>query len=150
MTVRRRIAGPPLRRRRKRSPYWLEPGKSQGEELVEIPSFSARGMRLIYGREDHFPIPNREEWVRLFGWSEIRFQLKCCMDIWLRKDGYMFVRFHASRKCLETFSFELTGPAVPTELKHGVLLDESWVPQVLRDRYDEWIEDCLEYPDGDF
>jgi hypothetical protein len=104
-------------------------------------------MRRIYGRGDYYPIPNDKEWVRLFGWAEIRFRLKCGMDIWLRKDGRMFVRLYSSRKCHGTFSFELIGPRVPSELKRGVLLDASWVPQILRDSYDEWIGGCLDYPD---
>jgi hypothetical protein len=139
-----------MRRLRKDSPYWFTtPQKHPNAKVIEIPSFSARGMRLIYGRDDHFPIPNEEEYVRLFGWSEIRINLRCGMNIWQRKDGRIFLRFRASHKCLESFSFELVGPCVPKELKRGTLLDESWVPQVLRQRYNEWLEDCLEYPDGD-
>jgi len=105
-------------------------------------------MRRIYGRGDQYSIPNEKEWVRLFGWSKIRLQLKCSMDIWLRKDGCIFVRFYSSRKYLEAFSFELIGPKVPSELKRGVLLDASWVPQVLRESYDDWVEECLEDSDG--
>ena len=141
----------PPRRRRKRSPYWetLAPRERQPVELVWIPAFSARGMRPIYGRGANFTIHNREDLRRIFGWAEIHCHLNCSMDIWQRKDGRLFVRFHASRKCIDSFSFELIGAEVPLELKRGVLLDESWVPQVVRDEYDAWIDNCLEDPDGD-
>jgi hypothetical protein len=138
----------PWQRHGKRSnSYWETRSKCRRAELVRIAPFSARGMRCLYGRGDHYPIPNDKELVRLFGRAEIRFRLKCSMDIWLRKDGRMFVRFCSSRTCHGTLSFELIGPRVPPELKRGVRLDASWVPQILRDRYDEWIGECLDYPD---
>ena len=125
-------------------------GKSQGEMSVDIPWFSARGIRRIYGRGDGFEIPSDENVILVFVRSEIYRRLTCDIDIWLRKDGRVFVRFFSSKQRIDPLSFELTGARIPSELKRGILLDESWVPQVLRDTYDEWIEECFDYPDGDF
>jgi hypothetical protein len=97
--------------------------KGRGISLDYIEHFDARGMRLVYGRGDHFG-------------------RRCSfyMDVWLTRSGRLLARFWAHRKRVDWWSLEVIGlsHAPPTKKKKRDL-NEDWVPQRLRDEYDRWI-----------
>ncbi len=105
------------------------PARRKAISILTAPDFSARGMRQIYGRGDHFP------------------RLSCGMDIFLRRDGRLFVRFY-SPGLRETYrTYELLGLKLPALPERGTLLGDDCVPEALRDLYEGWVEECLWYPD---
>ena len=88
-----------------------------------IGPFDARGMRRMYGRGDHFGRG------RTFN-----------MDVWLTGTGRILVRFWARRDEVDWLSLEVFGlfqPLPQRNKKHE--MSEDWVPQCLRDEYDNWI-----------
>ena len=106
-------------------------------------------MRPLYGREARYLISNTPECFKGMGKPETYGAFSCKLDVWLRKDVRIFVRFWSPRKCLDILSFELRGHPIPKAIERGRLLDESWIPEIIRDEYELWVVDCLEYPDGD-
>lgn len=107
------------------------PQRVPGLRLREIPSFSARGMRTIYGRADHFP--HCPTYV---------------MDIWMAKSGRLFVRFWSRGVYVNWRSYEVKGLTIPVGSLSRVLHDnEHLVPSLVRKKYEEWVTDCIEYPD---
>lgn len=105
------------------------PARRKAIRILTAPDFSARGMRLIYGRGDRFP------------------RLSCGMDIFVRRDGRVFVRFYSPGLRKTYRSYELLGLKLPTMPESGTSLADDCVPEVLRDLYEEWVEECLWYPD---
>ena len=97
--------------------------------ILTAPNFSARWMRLIYGRGDRFTRPS------------------CGLDIYLRNDGRVFARFYSPGKRVTYRSYELIGlDSFPIPEK-GKLLGEDFVPKALRDLYRDWTDECIQYPD---
>ncbi len=94
--------------------------------VVEIDSFSAKGMRRVYGRGDHFG-------------GGRTFQL----DIWKNKHDQLFMRCWSHYSDYLQRSFSITG--VNTEVMPKVDgkpdLREEWVPQIVRDSYDDWARE---------
>lgn len=84
----------------------------------------------------------------IFGGSDILAKFTCYLDVWLRKDARIFVRFWSRREELDLLSFELRGHSIPEKIMPDTQLDESWVPEIVRDEFDYWVRDCLDYPDG--
>ena len=114
-----------------------------GVTLEPIPRFDARGMRRIYGRGDHFPpAPSPVE-----GFGPTRTPT-FCMDIWQARSGRIFVRFWSRGCYVDWCSYELCGMVIPVgALRPAACANEGLVPTILRDRYEAWVGDCLEYPD---
>jgi hypothetical protein len=105
------------------------PARRKAISILTAPDFSARGMRRIYGRGDHFP------------------RLSCGMVIFLRRDARVFVRFY-SPGLRETYrTYELLGLKLRTLPQRGAPLGDDCVPEVLRDLYEGWVEECLWHPD---
>jgi hypothetical protein len=145
------LEGPVITSRRRNDVVaWAQKGppRTKSIYLLNIPHFSARGMQPIYGRGDHYPIRNNPELRKMFRWAENARTLICKMDMWQHKEGRILVRFHTRRRRLDRWSFELRGLKLPITRKRGGLLDEDCVPETLRDRYEEWVVDCLNYPNG--
>ena len=95
-----------------------------GTKVNYIEHFDARGMRLVFGRGDHFGVG------RTFN-----------MDVWLTRSGRLLARFWSRSSEVDGISVEVVGfsPTIPAR-KKGAPLDARWVPQLLRDEYDSWIE----------
>ena len=104
---------------------WDTSGASErGIRVIYIDYFDARGMRRVYGRGD---------W---FGHGR-----KFNMDVWLSKEGLLLSRFWARRDEVDWLSFEVIGSTQP-QLPPGRIklpISEDWVPQILREEYDNWI-----------
>lgn len=115
-------------RRRRGVVVWdfAGPPRRKSLRLVPIGRFSARGLRPVYGRGDHFQV------------------VICMLDMWQRKDGRILVRFSSPRNGCESCSFEVEGYQLPPLLKGSPLLGEDCVPEIVRDRYEEWVQECLE------
>jgi hypothetical protein len=94
--------------------------------VVEIDSFSAKGMRRVYGRGDHF------------GGGQT-FQL----DIWKNKHDELFMRCwsHYSDYLPRSFSIAGVNPQVNPKVDGKPDLREEWVPQIARDAYDDWARE---------
>lgn len=91
--------------------------------VAEIDHFVARGMRRVYGRGDHYG-----------GGRTLN------MDIWKNKHGRLFMRCWSRHSDYWPASFEIIGIDPPEVQKRDgrPVLNEDWVPQVVRDTYDEW------------
>ena len=106
--------------------HWeSEPPTGSSSRVEEIDHFDARGMRRVYGRGDHF--------VRLV------FNL----DVWRSRNGRLFVRFWSRSKGISWCSFELLGTKVPDVTFPS---SDHWIPECLREQYDDWVVDCFEDP----
>jgi hypothetical protein len=86
-------------------------------------------MLLAYRRNDGFP------------------KFSCGMEMWVRKDGRLFVRFISPGLRTTYRTYELLGIQPPSPPKQGELFDDNCVPNVLRDLYEDWVEECIWYPD---
>jgi len=86
-------------------------------------------MRLVYGRGDHFQ------------------RLSCGLDMYLRKDRRVFVRFYSPGKRVTYRSYEMIGLTLPPMREIAKLLDDEHVPALLRDLYEDWVSECIQYPD---
>jgi len=87
-------------------------------------SFSARGMRRVFGRGDYFP-------------GRASFNL----DIWRNRKGELFGRFWSRSYEVDERSFQIHGvsPDSIPKRKPGDDFSDAWVPKILRDEYDKWI-----------
>ncbi len=95
-------------------------------KVKEIDHFDARGMRLVYGRGDHFG--------RHYTFN---------MDIWMTRNGRLLMRCWSCCQDIDGRSFEIKGLApseIPEPIKKAGFQD-SWVPYVVRNTYDEWIHE---------
>ncbi len=137
-------------RHRKDLVAWAEKGPSRIKsiELFCVKPFSARGMKCLYGRGDHYPMSNSKIVQQVFGLGENARPMVCMMDMWLRKDGCVFARFYTRRRRVDKWWFEVRGLKLPAEWKRADFLSGKCVPEALRDRYEEWVNYCLCYPDG--
>ena len=99
-------------------------------QLDAIPPFSARGMRRIYGRGDHFPgLPTYN------------------LDVWLTKERRIMVRFWSRGSFVDPCSYELRNGRIPVDTLSSVPAEnESHVPLALRAEYEDWVIDRVEYP----
>jgi len=80
-------------------------------------------MRRIYGRGDHYgggPTFN--------------------MGVWLTRSGRVLARFWSRSSDVDGESFEVFGVSLTPPVRNKKCeLNEMWVPQCLRDEYDNWI-----------
>lgn len=105
--------------------HWDSNPPDKDAEVERIDHFDARGMRLVYGRGDHF---SRH---RTFN-----------MDIWITRTGRLLMRCWSRCRDIDGCSFEIKGldtSAIP-QLGTKTGLHDSWVPGVVRNTYDEWIQ----------
>lgn len=97
------------------SPAFVD--ESISVELIE--SFDARGLKLRYGRGDHF------------GHRAYH------MDVWTNREGRMFVRFWSRSDDVDRESHEIFGISASC-LGDGRVEDE-FIPLELRKQYGRWI-----------
>jgi hypothetical protein len=101
-------------------PYRGYSGTTTVASIEAIDHFSARGMRRVYGRGDHFD-------RRTFH-----------LDIWRNRNNRLLVRFWSYCNDVDGESWELFGvPAA--QFLTGQPFNESWVPDCLRNQYDQWV-----------
>ncbi len=104
--------------------HWEKAGSRESKISVKlIDGFNARGMRRVYGRVDRFP--GRHAF---------------CMDVWLTRTGRLLARFWSRSSEVDGESWEVIGffPVMPIRnAKHEI--SEEWVPECLRDKYNDWI-----------
>ena len=109
--------------------YWdTEAPIGPSIRVEEIDHFDARGKRRVYGRGDIFD------------------RLALNMDIWRSRNGRLFVRFWSRSKEVDWRSYEIVGlldieshEDTPTS---G--FSEEWIPECLREEYNDWVLDCFE------
>jgi len=108
--------------------YWetISGGRDPGIEVKSIDHFNAHGMRRVYGRRDTFPIAGKRAYNRN-------------LDIWLTRESRILARFWAEGTEVDEESFEIVGIADPSLREKQSGVSEGWVPQRLRDEYDDWI-----------
>lgn len=101
-------------------PYRCDSNTTTVAKVEQIEHFSARGMRRVYGRGDHFE-------RRAFH-----------LDIWRDRNNRLMVRFWSYCNVVVGESWEIIG--VPgAQLLTGPPFDETWVPDCLRKQYDQWV-----------
>lgn len=103
---------------------WEHKGlRGRGIRVEYITDFDARGMCRVYGRGDHFGRG------RTFH-----------MDVWLTRGGRLLARFWARRDEVDALSLEVFNQSHASPPKRKTCaMNESWVPQCLREEYDNWI-----------
>lgn len=100
------------------SVYWKRNIQRDGDVLIDFAeSFDARGMKLVYGRADHFG-------------NKAAFH----MDVWRRKDGVLLARLWSNNREVDGESLRIRKhtPDCPVH-------DERWVPEQLRIHYSNWL-----------
>lgn len=98
--------------------------------LICCEDFDARGMRRVYGRTDHY------------GRSAFN------MDIWLKRDGRLLMRFWSKSSEVDGESYEIIGiePTVIPVPQPGMPLAEEWVPEVVWKEFDRWVTSEMSFP----
>lgn len=106
--------------------YWGTTPPCIDAELEEIDDFSARGMWCVYGRGDHY---GRHHTFH--------------MDIWKTREGRVLMRFWSRCSEIDWRSYEIKGldPARIPDKETGPAFSESWVPEAVRQAYDDWISE---------
>jgi hypothetical protein len=105
---------------------WKQGGglRGSGIKMKHIDHFDARGLKRVYGRGDDF---GRHR--------------KFNMDVWLARSGRLLARFWSRSSDIDSMSLEIIGcsrtPAAAS--KRCEIDNEWWIPQRLRDEYDDWI-----------
>lgn len=89
--------------------------------VTEIDDFSARGLRRVYGRGDHYP-------------GRPAFN----MDIWRDRTGRLLARFWSRSDEVDSESWDILGVRDADSL-NGPPFDERWVPDCLRKQYGKWV-----------
>ncbi|NLX97525.1 MAG: hypothetical protein GXY83_15260 [Rhodopirellula sp.] len=103
-------------------------------EINHIDHFDARGMRPVYGRSDQFV-------------GKATFH----MSLWLDRRGQLLARFWSRSREVHDRSVAIIGLApedVPKRDKNEPLSD-AWIPESLRQEYDDWISQEWEPWDED-
>ncbi|MCK5838972.1 MAG: hypothetical protein KAG99_03940 [Bacteroidales bacterium] len=106
--------------------HWDSDPPDTDAKVEEIDHFDARGMRLAYGRGDHFG--------RHYTFN---------MDLWMPRTGRLLMRCWSRCQDIDGRSFEIKGldtSEIADSIKAAGLHD-SWVPDVVRKTYDEWIQE---------
>lgn len=60
------------------------------------------------------------------------------MDVWRSANGRLLVRFWSRSAEVDWYSFEILGLEYDQSLA-DFTLGEHWVPEALRDEYDDWV-----------
>lgn len=105
--------------------YWSsDPPTNTDAKMEEIDRFDARGMHRVYGRGDHYP--------KYYTFN---------MDIWMTRNGRLLMRCWSNWQEIDGRSFEIKGldtSKIPKTVK-GEGPKDSWVPDVVRNTYEEWV-----------
>lgn len=105
--------------------YWeSKPPRNQRVRIEGIKWFSARGMKRVYGRGDHFP-------------GRAGFH----MDIWRNRHGQLFVRFWSRGEEVDDCSLTILGIR-PDSIPDGPGTEgftDHWLPKALRTEYETWV-----------
>src|ERR1017187_51966 len=97
--------------------------RGRGIKVNNIAHFDARGMRRVFGRG-----------ISYLGGHDFN------MDVWLTRSGRLLARFWSRSSKVDWKSYEIVGlPLTPPPTSKRREMDERWVPQCLRDEYDNWI-----------
>jgi len=106
--------------------YWDSDPPVTAATAEEIDHFDARGMRLVYGRGDHF---GRHHSFH--------------MDIWMANNRRLIVRCWSRCGDIDWRSLDIKGvdtSEIPVpDKKKG--FQDSWVPEAARNAYCEWIQE---------
>jgi len=105
------------------------PSRRKSIQILSAPNFAAHGMRLIYGRGDHCG------------------KISSGLEVFLRKDGRIFFRFSSPDERVVRRTYELVGVKPPSLPEPGQGFDDDWIPEILRDHYDAWFNECIMYYD---
>lgn len=90
-----------------------------------IDYFDARGMKRVYGRGDCL---GRHHYFN--------------MDIWATSSGRLLMRFWSRSSDIVGRSFEIFGINVAKSIiLPQFKMFEDWLPYIVREAYDTWIED---------
>lgn len=91
--------------------------------LEFIDHFDARGKRRVYGRGDYFG------------------RMGLHMDVWQSRDGRLFVRFWSRSRKVDWYSYEIIGLPDSKQrcLEEATEFSEHWIPECLREEYDNWV-----------
>jgi len=111
--------------------FWDSDPPVDSGTIAEIDYFNARGMKCVYGRGDHFT-----------GWRTLQ------MDIWRDKHNRLLMRFWSRNKWVVSRSYEITGTDAPKiQVVDGTnVYTDEWIPRVVREAYDDWVEECHSDP----
>lgn len=104
---------------------WDSEPPQRAATLEETEHFVARGMKPVYGRCDIFSR------CRTFH-----------MDIWKDKNDRLFMRLWSRNINVDWISYEINSidlSAIPV-VAAKIAFVEDWIPKVVRDVYDEWIQ----------
>ncbi|HQX50771.1 MAG TPA: hypothetical protein PLR25_12735 [Planctomycetaceae bacterium] len=105
---------------------WESPAPRIPHAHVEsIEHFSARGMQWVYGRGCTFG--------RMANFN---------LDAWRNRSGDIFVRFWSRNEEVDDLAFCVSGvpPSFFENQERGKSVSDAWLPQRLRDEYEEWID----------
>ncbi len=105
-------------------PWNTDPPRNVRVEIEYIDWFSARGMKRVYGRGDHF-----------HGRASLN------MDIWRNRHGQLFVRFWSRGEEVDDYSLTIHGintESLPDGPSEDGFTDE-WLPKTFREEYESWI-----------
>ena len=106
---------------------WKPDGpRGRGIKINRIAHFNARGMHRVYGRTVHQPVGNHTSQRNI--------------DVWLARDGRILARFWALGSEVDEESYEIIGLSYPPIKGKEVGLNQDWVPESLRDKYQEWMD----------
>lgn len=113
---------------------WDPDATNTDARIVACEDFSARGLQRVYGRSD---VPSAMS-ARL---HRPVLQGAFNMDIWLRRDGRIFVRFWSRRSEVDRESYEVVGVDLASIPARDLAreLDERWIPPALRIAYEDWF-----------
>ena len=105
--------------------HWdTHPPRNVRVEIEPTESFSARGMKRVYGRADRLP-------------GRAAFH----MDIWRNRHGHLFVRFWSQAADTDDWSLTIRGikPESLSKRDGNVGVTDAWIPGSLRKEYEQWL-----------
>ena len=108
--------------------YWDSDPPKHSARVEEIGHFDARGARRVYGRGDKYL--NHRTYN---------------MEIWLNKSGELLMRCWSRSKFVTELSLEIGELDISkiTDIMESQPFKDSWIPQEVRDSYEEWIDDAM-------
>lgn len=109
---------------------WSTPAIRTPNAVVDyIDHFDARGMSLVYSR-----IEPQKRGPGLM------------INLWLTKSGQLLARFSSRSIDVDSVSLEVKGFASSLKILRAEKVDERWVPQKLRDEFNDWVLSEMQFP----